>query len=62
MKKLLSLLGALTPAALLAQNEEGMYADGKIYVVVAVIGIIFAGLALYLFRLDKRIQKLENEK
>jgi CcmD family protein len=39
-----------------------MYSNGKIYVVVAVISIIFVGLALYLVQLDRKITKLENEK
>ena len=34
---------------------------GKIYSVVAVIAVIFIGIALYLFRLDKKITKLEKE-
>jgi CcmD family protein len=39
-----------------------MYSEGKIYVVIAVIGIIFVGLAAYLFQLDRKITKIENEK
>lgn len=35
-------------------------ADGKIYVVVAVIMTIFAGITAYLFVLDKKITHLEN--
>ncbi len=50
---------------LLAQGEAEMAdqfrADGKIYVVVAVIAIVFAGLAIWLFRLDRRIRNMENE-
>lgn len=34
---------------------------GKIYSVVAVIAVIFLGIALYLFRLDNKITKLEKE-
>jgi len=34
---------------------------GKIYSVVAVIAVIFIGIALYLFRLDNKITKLEKE-
>ena len=33
---------------------------GRIYVVVAVVLTIFAGLILYLIRLDKKITKLEK--
>jgi CcmD family protein len=35
--------------------------DGKIYVVVATIGIILVGVFLYLIRLDGKITKIENE-
>lgn len=34
---------------------------GKIYSVVAVIVVIFLGIVWYLFRLDKKITKLEKE-
>ncbi|MBX2817343.1 MAG: CcmD family protein [Saprospiraceae bacterium] len=33
---------------------------GKIYVVVAVLLIIFLGLMIYLFRLDRKTQDLEK--
>jgi hypothetical protein len=50
---------------LLAQGNEVEMADtfrsnGKIYVVVAVIVTIFAGIILYLIRLDKKLTKLEK--
>lgn len=35
--------------------------NGKIYVVVAVILTIFAGLIIYLIRLDRKLNKLEKE-
>jgi CcmD family protein len=37
-------------------------ADGKIYVVLAVIVVIFIGLAFYLIQLDKKITRLEKNK
>lgn len=37
-----------------------MRSNGKIYVVVAVIAIIFIGLAIYLFQIDQRVKKLEE--
>ncbi len=50
---------------LFAQSEPEMAdqfrADGKIYVVVTVIALVFAGLAFWLFRLDRRIRNMENE-
>jgi len=35
--------------------------SGKIYVVIAVIAVIFIGLAIYLFSIDRRLKKLERE-
>lgn len=46
-----------------AQNAEmadAFRADGKIYVVVAIILIILAGLIAYLVMLDKKLNKLER--
>lgn len=39
----------------------GMRSNGKIYVVVAVLCIILAGIFIYLINLDKKIGKLEKE-
>jgi len=36
-------------------------ADGKIYVVVAVILVIMAGMFFYLYRIEEKIKKLEKE-
>jgi len=36
-----------------------MRSNGKIYVVVAVVLVILCGLFLYVWRLDKKITKLE---
>jgi hypothetical protein len=68
MKKNL-LLSILTLFSLFATAQEGggaemadaMRANGKIYVVVAVILTIFAGIILYLVRLDRKITKLEKQ-
>ncbi|HEY8398570.1 MAG TPA: hypothetical protein VIK80_11570 [Flavihumibacter sp.] len=43
------------------QMADGLYANGKIYVVVAVILTIVAGLVLYMIRLDRKITRLEKE-
>ncbi len=47
-----------------AQSEVEMAdqfrADGKIYVVVAVILVILIGLLVYLFRLGHRISQIEK--
>jgi len=34
---------------------------GKIYSVVAVIVAIFLGIVIYLYRIDKKLTKLENQ-
>ena len=39
---------------------DTMRSNGKIYVVVAVILAIFAGIIIYLIRLDKKMTKLEK--
>jgi hypothetical protein len=43
------------------EMAKAFYANGKIYVVVAVIGLIFAGIITYLITLDRKISKLENK-
>ena len=35
--------------------------EGKIYVVLAVMLILLAGLLFYLFRIDKKLKRLEDE-
>ncbi len=42
------------------QMADGMRAEGKIYVVVAIILIVLGGLIFYLFMLDRKVKKLEN--
>jgi hypothetical protein len=41
---------------------DAMKENGKIYVVIAVMLTILAGLVLYLIRLDRKISKLEKNK
>tara|TARA_B100000768_G_C11260399_1_gene368511 strand:+ start:1395 stop:1598 length:204 start_codon:yes stop_codon:yes gene_type:complete len=42
------------------EMADVMRSNGKIYVVVAVLATIFIGLMIYLFRIDKKVQKLEE--
>jgi hypothetical protein len=42
-------------------NPAGLRADGKIYVVVAVVITILFGLILYLIRLDRKISRIEKQ-
>ena len=73
MKKLkyflLALIASSSNLIALAQTDpanvqmaDTMRSNGKIYVVVAVILTILAGLVLYIVRLDKKISRLEKEK
>ncbi|MFM7672092.1 MAG: CcmD family protein [Bacteroidota bacterium] len=39
---------------------EQMRSDGRIYVVIAVMLTILTGITLYLYRMDKKISKLEK--
>lgn len=49
-----------TEISLGAEMADAFRADGKIYVVVAIISIVFIGLAIWLFRLDRKISRLEK--
>ena len=40
---------------------DTMRSNGKIYVVIAVILIIFAGIIIYLIRLDRKMTRIEKE-
>ena len=44
------------------EMADTMKANGKIYVVIAVMLTILAGLILYLIRLDRKISRLEKNK
>ena len=38
-----------------------MYQSGKINAVVAVVAVVLSGLAVWLFTMDRRLRKLEQE-
>ena len=42
------------------EMADAMRANGKIYVVIGVIMIIFAGMVFYLVRSDKKLTELEK--
>lgn len=48
-----------------AENEvmmaDGLRQSGKIYVVVATVLVIVSGLLFYLFTLDRKLRRLEND-
>lgn len=67
MRPLITLFLLLTCMQTFAQNTGGqsvigetMRSNGRIYVVIAVILLILAGLILYLVRLDKKMSRLEK--
>jgi CcmD family protein len=43
------------------RQATGLRAEGKIYVVMAVVTTILVGLFVYLIRLDRKISKLEKK-
>jgi len=55
--------GVLTSNVAFGQAEmaDSFRADGKIYVVIAIILIILMGVFAYLFLLDKKVKKLEDQ-
>jgi len=64
-KLLLSVVFTFLILFLFAQDSSAEMADsfrsnGKIYVVVAVMLTILAGIVFYLIRLDRKISKLEK--
>lgn len=53
---------AISLPALSAQsNRDFMRETGKINVVVGVILLIFAGIVIYLLRLERKLTKLEHQ-
>jgi len=64
---LLAFLWILLGIPAFAQNPaevemaDQLRADGKIYVVVAVVSIILVGLLVFLFLLDRKIGRLEKQ-
>ncbi|HEY0740036.1 MAG TPA: CcmD family protein [Chryseosolibacter sp.] len=68
MKRIISLIAFftafLTQQAAFAQDAEmadGMRANGKIYVVVAIILIVLVGLIIYLFLTDRKLTRIERQ-
>jgi hypothetical protein len=56
------ILIAVLPASAQSGMEEFFYQSGKIKVVVGVATIVMVGLLIYLWRLDKRISKIEQQR
>lgn len=67
LKKLTGLISLFClPLLLFAQEKKVAMADtmrseGRIYVVIAVMVTILIGLLLYVFRVDRKLTRLEKE-
>jgi uncharacterized membrane protein len=65
LKFLLSVVLFFIAQLATAQQEvemaDKMRSEGKIYVVVGIILIVLVGLIAYLFLLDKKVNKLEEQ-
>ena len=59
---LLGCLAAFAQQPAPVEMADELRASGKIYVVIAIIVVIFIGLAFYLFSIDRRLKKIEKEK
>jgi len=53
----------LNPHALRAESSaiDFLRSTGKIYSVIAVLVVILIGITIFLYRLDKKLTKLENQ-
>jgi CcmD family protein len=57
----LGLFVSLQAQAQEVQMAESWRQDGKIYIVIGVFSIILTGLFVYVFSLDRKIGKLEDQ-
>ena len=63
LRTLMFLLLSLPLASVAGEVEmaDMLRSNGKIYVVVGVIAIIFISIVIYLITLDRRLSKMERE-
>jgi uncharacterized membrane protein YidH (DUF202 family) len=57
---LVCLCNAAFAQAQAVEMADTMRSEGKIYVVVAIILVVLAGLIAYLFLLDKKLSRMEK--
>lgn len=60
MKSILNLYPYLEEV-LSDSDQTGLRSQGKIYVVILVVALIFIGMIIYLATIDNRVRKLENK-
>lgn len=51
----------MTPPQQQVEMADAMRSEGKIYVVVAIVLLILAGLIGYLIMMDRKVSKLEKK-
>ncbi len=56
------IVGQAQNATMEPQMSDGFRSEGKIYVVITVISIIFVCLMGYLISIDRKLKKLEDKK
>jgi hypothetical protein len=65
LRRILLLLPFLLPIISFSQSDVEMAdtfrSEGQIYVVIAVIAVIFIGLMIYLFMIERKILRIEKE-
>lgn len=65
IRQILALIFLFLSLPTIAQDQvpmaDLMRSSGKIYVVVGVLVIIFIGIVVYLWSLDKRLTKMEKQ-
>lgn len=67
-RNLVSLLLVLISLVMNAQNStngpemaDALRSNGKLYVVISVISLIFLSLVFFLVRLDRKVKKMEDK-
>lgn len=68
IKRILSLMFFLCALVISAQETvsapqmaDNFRSEGKIYVVITVIAMIFAALVIFLIAIERKVKKLENQ-
>ncbi len=66
VKRLMLVLSTLAPLSTFAQQQapswmvDGMYGSGKINTVVLVVAVVLVGLAMWMFTIDRRLNRLQK--
>lgn len=58
---MVSALAMAQDVAAKPEMADAFRKDGKIYVVIAVLSLVFIGLTVYLIMIDRKVSKLEKQ-